>query len=258
MVYSTIALVLQGYPLDHPVLAAAIAGLDAFALEDDHGRRIEACQSPVWDTALAAIALADAGTPSDDPAIEDGQGLALGKRGDRRGRLVVRRPGLAPGGCGAFQFARTSITPTSMTPLRWSSLFAVPSPTPADDAACPRRAVDWVAGMQSSDGGWGAFDADNNSELPLQLPFFDFGAVTDPPTADVTAHVVEMLAGEPGPLNAPSLRGSFGPGPPMAGRQPGAGRLLLGTLGGQLRVRDGGDPARPDRGRRTGPGPESG
>ena len=55
--------------------------------------------------------------------------------------------------------------------------------------------------MQSRDGGWGAFDADNDSELPTHLPFFDFGAVTDPPTADVTAHVVEMLACEPKPLS---------------------------------------------------------
>jgi squalene-hopene/tetraprenyl-beta-curcumene cyclase len=58
--------------------------------------------------------------------------------------------------------------------------------------------------MQSADGGWGAFDADNTSALPTQLPFFDFGAVTDPPSADVTAHVVEMLAGEPGPLSPAS------------------------------------------------------
>jgi len=67
---------------------------------------------------------------------------------------------------------------------------------PAADGAC-RRAVDWVTGMQCRSGGWAAFDADNTSPLPAKLPFCDFGEVTDPPSADVTAHVLEMLAAEP-------------------------------------------------------------
>jgi squalene-hopene/tetraprenyl-beta-curcumene cyclase len=77
----------------------------------------------------------------------------------------------------------------------------------ASDAAC-ERAVAWTVGMQSRDGGWGAFDADNDSPLPTQLPFFDFGAVIDPPTADVTAHIVEMLACERGPLE-PGWQGAL-------------------------------------------------
>ena len=68
-VYSLIALRLQGYALDHPVMRAGIAGLDGFTIEDDAGRRLEACQSPVWDTALAVTALADAGLSPDDPVL---------------------------------------------------------------------------------------------------------------------------------------------------------------------------------------------
>ena len=103
MVYSTIALVLQGYPLDHPVITAALRGLDAFAVDDESGRRIEACQSPVWDTALAVTALLDAGTANDDPSIKLARDWLLQKEVTVVGDWSVRRPGLAPGGW-AFEF----------------------------------------------------------------------------------------------------------------------------------------------------------
>ncbi len=89
-------------------------------------------------------------------------------------------------------------TRTSTTPPKWCLALrqAGTAAGPDVDAAC-RRGAAWTAGMQSRDGGWGAFDADNDSNLVAALPFCDFGEVTDPPTADVTAHVIEMLAQEP-------------------------------------------------------------
>ncbi len=84
-VYSMMALSLQGYALDHPVMQAGLKGLDDFTIEDERGRRLEACQSPVWDTALATIALADAGDPAGDP-LARGVGPLAGRRGDHRGR----------------------------------------------------------------------------------------------------------------------------------------------------------------------------
>jgi len=193
MVYSTIALVLLGYSMDHPVVAAALAGLSAFTLDDKDGRRIEACQSPVWDTALALVALSDAGTPADDPSVVAARDWLLLNEVAVTGDWAVQRPALAPGGW-AFEFCNVHYpdiddTAEVVLALRRGAR------TQASDAAC-ERAIAWLAGMQSRDGGWGAFDADNDAELPNQLPFFDFGAVTDPPTEDVTAHVVEMLAGE--------------------------------------------------------------
>jgi squalene-hopene/tetraprenyl-beta-curcumene cyclase len=197
MVYSTIALVLRGYPLDHPVIRAALLGLERFTLDDEEGRRIEACQSPIWDTALAVIALADAGAPPDSAPVQAAVEWLLDKEVTVVGDWAVRRPALPPGGW-SFEFANVNYpdiddTAEVVLALRraWPGAHAGP--------ACD-RALDWVVGMQSGDGGWGAFDADNNSNLPTQLPFFDFGAVTDPPTADVTAHVIEMLACSPGPL----------------------------------------------------------
>ncbi len=95
-VYSLMALPLLGYPLDHPVMRAGLAGLDGFTIDDERGRRLEACQSPVWDTALAVIALADAGVDRDDPALRRRRPLA-GGRGDHRagatGRVRRPRPG---------------------------------------------------------------------------------------------------------------------------------------------------------------------
>ena len=103
-VYSLIALHLQGYPLDHPVMQAAFEGLDAFTIEDEAGRRIEACQSPVWDTALAVVALADAGVPPDDPSLRKAGRWLVDEEITVPGDWTVRRPDLAPGGW-AFEFA---------------------------------------------------------------------------------------------------------------------------------------------------------
>jgi len=197
MVYSTIALVLRGYPLDHPVVKAALLGLERFTLDDESGRRIEACQSPIWDTALSVIALVDAGAAPDDPCVEAAVEWLLDKEVTVVGDWAVRRPSLAPGGW-SFEFENVNypdIDDTAEVVLALRRALR----TGHGDPAC-ERALDWVVGMRSNDGGWGAFDADNNSGLPTQLPFFDFGAVTDPPTADVTAHVVEMLACEERPL----------------------------------------------------------
>jgi len=197
MVYSTIALSLQGYALDHPVMAAAMSGMDTFTLEDDKGRRVEACQSPIWDTALAMIALVDAGTPADDPALKAAREWLVDNEVTVVGDWAVQRPSLAPGGW-AFEFANVhypDIDDTAEVVLALRRGTVTGGAGPASEAAC-ERAVAWVVGMQSRDGGWGAFDADNDSPLPTMLPFFDFGEVTDPPTADVTAHVVEMLASE--------------------------------------------------------------
>ncbi|HUD69479.1 MAG TPA: prenyltransferase/squalene oxidase repeat-containing protein, partial [Acidimicrobiales bacterium] len=103
-VYSLIALHEQGYSLDHPVLRAGIEGLDGFTVDDDKGRRIEACQSPVWDTALAVSALADAGIAPDDRGLDSAARFLLGEEVTVRGDWSVRRPELAPGGGWSFEF----------------------------------------------------------------------------------------------------------------------------------------------------------
>jgi squalene-hopene/tetraprenyl-beta-curcumene cyclase len=196
IVYSVIALHLQGYALDHPVMAAALQGIDGFVIDDADGRRIEACQSPVWDTALAVVALTDAGVAADDPALAAARDWLLGEEIRLRGDWAVRRPRLEPGGW-AFEFANDlypDIDDTAEVILALRRAGVGPG-GPGDDAV--RRGVAWTVGMQSRGGGWGAFDVDNDSDLVGRIPFCDFGEVTDPPSADVTAHAVEMLAREP-------------------------------------------------------------
>ncbi|HEY3010784.1 MAG TPA: squalene--hopene cyclase [Micromonosporaceae bacterium] len=200
-VYSLLALHLLGYSLDHPVLAAGIAGLDGFTIRertaDGWLRRLEACQSPVWDTALALIALLDAGIPGDDDAVRRATAWLLGEEIRVPGDWAVRRPGLAPGGW-AFEFANDGYPDIDDTAEVVLGLRRVAGAAPDPDAvrAAVDRGMAWTLGMQSTDGGWAAFDADNTRALARKLPFCDFGEVIDPPSADVTAHVVEALAAQ--------------------------------------------------------------
>jgi squalene-hopene/tetraprenyl-beta-curcumene cyclase len=194
-VYSILALHLLDYPLDHPVLAAAISGLDGFLVHepspDGPVRRLEACQSPVWDTCLAVTALLDAGADPGDPALQLAGSWLLEEEIHSSGDWAVRRPGLPRSGW-AFEFANDGYPDVDDAAEVVLALRRLESALP-DVAAAVDRGARWTVGMQSSDGGWGAFDADNTQRLIEKLPFCDFGAVIDPPTADVTAHVVEML-----------------------------------------------------------------
>ncbi|MER6097560.1 squalene--hopene cyclase [Streptomyces sp. NPDC001728] len=195
-VYSVIALHLLGYDLGHPVMRAGLESLDRFAVRGEDGSRmIEACQSPVWDTCLATIALADAGVRPDHPALVKAVDWMLDEEITRTGDWAVRRPGLPPGGW-AFEFHNDTYPDIDDTAEVVLALRRVDHPDPDRVSAAVGRGARWTLGMQSRDGGWGAFDADNTSVLPNKLPFCDFGEVIDPPSADVTAHVVEMLAYE--------------------------------------------------------------
>lgn len=204
-VYSVIALHLLGYDLDHPIMRAGLESLDRFAIwREDGARMIEACQSPVWDTCLATIALADAGLSPDHPALVRAADWMLGEQIVRPGDWDVRRPGLTPGGW-AFEFDNDNYPDIDDTAEVILALRRVAHPDPDRLDAAIERGVRWNMGMQSRNGAWGAFDADNTSPFPNRLPFCDFGEVIDPPSADVTAHVVEMLAYE-GKAHLPGAR----------------------------------------------------
>ena len=199
-VYSLIALHLQGYALDHPVMRAGLEGLEGFVVQDGRGRCLEACQSPVWDTALAVIALSDAGLAADHPALRSACRWLVGEEVRVRGDWSVRRPALAPSGW-AFEFANDHYPDVDDTAEVVMALARSTEP----DGGSVERAVAWVEGMQCRDGGWAAFDVDNTRTLCQELPFCDFGELIDPPSADVTAHVVEMLASR-GPLSSQARR----------------------------------------------------
>jgi squalene-hopene/tetraprenyl-beta-curcumene cyclase len=209
-VYSIIALHLRGYALTHPVIHSALEGLEGFTIRDERGRRLEACQSPVWDTALSLVALADAGIPADDDVVRSAARWLVGEEITVDGDWSVRRPTLAPGGW-AFEFANDHYPDVDDTAEVVLGLLRAAE----DDRGSIARAVDWVLGMQCDDGGWAAFDADNRRALCRMLPFCDFGELIDPPSADVTAHVVEMLAAVGARVGAEGI-----------GQATGSGRLL--------------------------------
>ena len=193
-VYSLIALHLRGYPIEHPVIRAGLDGLERFTIHESSHQRLEACQSPVWDTALAIVALADAGAP---PMIR----RSLARRRwlldeqvlvPATGRSAARRCGRAAG----RSSSPTTTTPTSTTrPRSCSRCCASPIPTPSASRDAIARAVELGRGHAGRErGGWGAFDAANTKRMLRDVPFCDFGEVIDPPSADVTAHALEMLA----------------------------------------------------------------
>jgi squalene-hopene/tetraprenyl-beta-curcumene cyclase len=194
-VYSTLALRLLGYPIDHPVLAKSIEGLEGFTIIEDGVRRIEACQSPVWDTALAVIALGDSGLAPDHPSMVRAADWMLDEEILVHGDWAVRRPDLAPGGW-AFEFKNDNYPDIDDTAEVVLALRKVAHPDPVRVSAAVDRGIDWMLGMVSKTGSWASFDADNMQYLIRELPFCDFGEVIDPPTSDVTAHVLEALAHE--------------------------------------------------------------
>jgi squalene-hopene/tetraprenyl-beta-curcumene cyclase len=191
-VWSLIMLAALGHGFEDEAFARGLAGWDGFLIRDGDRLRPEACQSPIWDTALAVLALRAAGLSADDPRLQAAGDWLLREEVTARGDWAIRRPDLAPGGW-AFEFDNDlypDVDDTAVVVLALRELGI------GDSAV--RRGLDWMVGMQSRSGGWGAFDVDNEALWLYRLPICDFGKVTDEPTADVTAHALEALGHEDG------------------------------------------------------------
>jgi len=190
-VYSLIALHLEGMPLEHPVMRRGLAGLERFSVQDEGGWRLQACMAPVWETAWALLALRRAGVSRHHPAIVQAVDWTLGEQVGGGGDWQVRVPLKECGGW-AFEFDNDLYPDIDDTAV---VVLALLEAGDARKVATPvARAVRWCRALRSSNGAWGAFDKDNTRTLVYKLPFADFGAMLDPPSEDVTAHVIEMLA----------------------------------------------------------------
>lgn len=193
-VYSLIALKVLGYSLDHPVMKRGIEGFEGvWAVEDDEIFNPQACLSPVWDTALAMIALLDSGLPADHPALVKAGRWLLREQVLTGGDWQVKAKGVEPGGW-SFEFENDLYPDTDDTAEVMIALLRTELPEKERKLRALERARDWLLGMQSKNGGWGAFDKDNTQRLVNEIPFCDFGEVIDPPSEDVTAHVIEALS----------------------------------------------------------------
>jgi squalene-hopene/tetraprenyl-beta-curcumene cyclase len=175
-----------GYPADHPAASMAWRSVRKLLVIDGDRAYCQPCVSPVWDTCLAGHALAEAGV-STDAACDWVRPLQIT---DVVGDWAVRRPDLRPGGW-AFQYNNAYYPDVDDTAVVAMLLNRNGNPAHAEAVA---RAREWVVGMQSSDGGWGAFEPENTHHYLNHIPFADHGALLDPPTADVSARCVSFLA----------------------------------------------------------------
>jgi squalene-hopene/tetraprenyl-beta-curcumene cyclase len=191
-VWSLIALACRGHGPDSPVMRRGLEGWGGFLVQDGDRLRPEACQSPVWDTGLAVLALRAAGLPAGHPALVGAAAWMHDEEVRARGDWGVRTPGIAPGGW-AFEYDNDLYPDVDDAAVIGLAVRELGGSRTALERACR-----WLAGMQSRNRGWGAFDVDNDAYWLYDIPFCDFGAVIDPPSVDVTAHVVELLAPEAG------------------------------------------------------------
>lgn len=191
-VYSLMALHELGYGTDHPIIARGLAGFEEFGVDEGEGWWVQSCISPVWDTALSVIALREAGLPPTHPALVRAAEWLIGKQILVGGDWQVKNPDGPPGGW-AFEFHNSLYPDTDDTAEVLLALRLVKLPDERRRRLAIERGFRWLLSMQSSNGGWGAFDRDNVRWVMTQLPFCDFGEVIDPPSEDVTAHIIECL-----------------------------------------------------------------
>ncbi|MFP3551360.1 squalene--hopene cyclase [Paraburkholderia sp. SIMBA_049] len=184
-----------GYPADHPKRAIARHSIDKLLVIHEDEAYCQPCLSPVWDTSLAAHALLETGDTRAEEAAERGLAwLRPLQILDVRGDWISRRPDVRPGGW-AFQYNNAHYPDVDDTAVVALAMHRSAALTQSDvDANAIARAREWVVGMQSSDGGWGAFEPENTQYYLNNIPFSDHGALLDPPTADVSGRCLSMLA----------------------------------------------------------------
>ncbi len=208
-IYSLMALYTEGYAHDHPNMAKGLAALDdpRWRVDEDGATWIQASTSPVWDTELTLLAFDDAGLNDRHPEqVEKAVQWLLDQQVRRPGDWQVKVPGVAPGGW-AFEYKNYFYPDTDDTAVALiilSQFRGDPKWKAKGIDEAIRLGVDWLLGMQCRDGGWGAFDKDNDKTILTKIPFCDFGEALDPPSVDVTAHIVEAF-GKLGLKDHPSM-----------------------------------------------------
>ena len=192
MLNSVLALHVLGYRNDHPAVSQGLKALANFCIETDEQLVLQSCVSPVWDTALALKALVDTGVPPDHPSLVKGAQWLLDREVKRAGDWRIKSPDLEPGGW-AFEFLNDWYPDVDDSGFVMIALKGIKVKDREEMDASIRRGIDWCLGMQSKNGGWGAFDKDNTKHLLNKIPFADLEALIDPPTADLTGRMLELM-----------------------------------------------------------------
>jgi squalene-hopene/tetraprenyl-beta-curcumene cyclase len=166
--------------------------LDDLCIDEGDRTRLQPCVSPVWDTAIATIAVSDAGQPEDEPAIARSATWLLDREIRRPGDWQTRRPGVEPSGW-PFEYQNAFYPDIDDSAMVLMALLRSPDARLPTIQEAVHRGTTWLLAMQNRDGGWAAFDADIDNEVLTKVPFADHNAMLDPSCADITARIIELL-----------------------------------------------------------------
>jgi squalene-hopene/tetraprenyl-beta-curcumene cyclase len=204
MMNAIFALLALGHGPDDPLTAREIRELARFEIEEGDTIRLQPCFSPVWDTAITMVALEEAGLPANHPALVRAADWLLDRQILGPGDWQVKNPSV-PGGW-VFEFRNEFYPDVDDTAFVLMALQRVDHPNRRRLEHAMRRGLAWLVSMQNRDGGWGAFDHNNDCRVFTQVPFADHNAMIDPSTADVTARVLECLGRFGWPATHPAIQ----------------------------------------------------
>jgi squalene-hopene/tetraprenyl-beta-curcumene cyclase len=206
MLNSLIALKSLGYPDDHPQVIRAEKKLKELEHETEHTVRIEPCFSPVWDTAIVNVCLAESGLPASHPALKKSTEWLIGKeirfRGDWQYKNAVN---VEPSGW-VFEYENKWNPDVDDTAMVLLALRKIPTDNPMKRDECFQRGLKWMLTFQCKDGGWAAFDKDCTKGVLEKVPFADHNAMLDPECADITARILELLGYEGYSVDHPQVK----------------------------------------------------
>jgi squalene-hopene/tetraprenyl-beta-curcumene cyclase len=196
MMYLIMALESLGYAADHPDFVEGVRQFENLLIETEDRFQFQPCVSPVWDTAICAYALGELGVKrpetADPEKMTRSADWLLSKEIRRKGDWSVKRPNLEPSGW-AFEFNNEYYPDIDDTAMVLLALRHAKASDPDLQDKAERRALNWLLGMQGSDGGWAAFDVDNNRSLLNKVPFADHNAMLDPACPDITGRVLDAI-----------------------------------------------------------------
>lgn len=201
MANSIMALQCLGYHVDDPLVGKALREIEDLEIYETvsvgdqrvDGLHLQPCHSPIWDTALLMNAMIESGLPQDHPALQQAALYLMSRQTRMLGDWKHSSPKAEPGGW-YFQHENELYPDVDDSAVVLMALSKVKMEQAADLQDSIKRGTDWVVAMQGSDGGWGAYDKDNNRIVFNYIPFADHHALLDPSTADLTGRCLEMLA----------------------------------------------------------------
>lgn len=210
MLNSLLALKCLDYDVADPIVQRGLEAIDNFTIETEDSYRVQACVSPVWDTALVMRSLIDSGLTPNHPAVVKGGKWLLSKQILDYGDWAVKNTEGKPGGW-AFEFDNRFYPDVDDTAAVVMTLAAIETDNEPLKQQAMKRAINWISTMQCKPGGWAAFDIDNDQDWLNMIPYGDLKAMIDPNTADVTARVLEMVGKLQNSSLSPELYASLTP-----------------------------------------------